>query len=544
MSSPEQQAGKFYLKWPWNLVVYAALVLLLRVFSIPVILLLMAWNKKRQPNDGPEEGYCLQRTRRRLARLGWSLLYLVIGFCCGVVFFTQLREERSAWVVEDWAMLVVSGVVALGASLLCVYETYTDLRDALSPGKSRLAKSIRSQLPYPDEAPDVKELFAMVDRDIRENGQWFDRVAVGRDWVLGDDVTAISRIRVVAGRDEVVHRHAGGRTQTARIVALHILDDRRQIQITGLRDPRELDALLTCLRLRAPEALTVPYSAFSGYAGKSEEEWQELERTYQSRLSARKLDEEPRERDAVRSDPCFVFSDLRGQHTSRFDRSTVAEQLAGLTGETRPVGLELLEPAPVPGLNGVSLAGLAACVLDGRLTLVAKLRMADGRHQFFARAAGEQEVQSAFAVLMERRQIPDLSDLSMWQPYMMANRGRQPQQKKLIYSDSRGSTREFTHFSRRDVELAGEGLANGKYTVAALYAGARYLYLQAGNQMDGRVTANASRPDQDALRVFETKCTDRQAQAWLLAMYEGNFDPDFSQWKDITKKLQKQANRK
>lgn len=126
---------------------------------------------------------------------------------------------------------------------------------------------------------------------------------------------------------------------------------------------RELDALLTCLKLRAPEALAVPFSAFSGYAGKSEEEWQELERAYQSRLSARKLDEESRELDAVRSDPCFVFSDLRGQHTSRFDRSIVAEQLAGLTGETRPVGLELLEPAPVPGINGVSLTrpGRPAC---------------------------------------------------------------------------------------------------------------------------------------------------------------------------------------
>ena len=35
----------------------------------------------------------------------------------------------------------------------------------------RLAKSIRSQLPYPDEAPPVEELFAMVDRDIQANGQ-------------------------------------------------------------------------------------------------------------------------------------------------------------------------------------------------------------------------------------------------------------------------------------------------------------------------------------------------------------------------------------
>lgn len=84
-------------------------------------------------------------------------------------------------------------------------------------------------------------------------------------------------------------------------------------------------------------------------------------------------------------------------------------------------------------------------------------------------------------------------------------------QKKLIYSDSLGATREFTRFSRRDVELAEEGLASGKYTIVSLYAGAQYLYLQAGDRMDGRIPVNASRPDLDELRVFETKCTDRQA---------------------------------
>ena len=32
---------RMYLKWPWNLVVYVLLVVLLRIFAIPVILLLM-----------------------------------------------------------------------------------------------------------------------------------------------------------------------------------------------------------------------------------------------------------------------------------------------------------------------------------------------------------------------------------------------------------------------------------------------------------------------------------------------------------------------
>ena len=118
---------------------------------------------------------------------------------------------------------------------------------------------------------------------------------------------------------------------------------------------------------------------------------------------------------------------------------------------------------------------------------------------------------------------------------------RQQARARLSISDRTGATRDYDSFSRRDVELAGEGLAEGKYTVVALFAGPRYLYLKAGDKSDGRITVNASRPDPDKLRIFETKCTDRQAQEWLLQMSEGIFDPDFSQWKDITRQLEKKT---
>ena len=78
MKSKETAKKRFYLKWPWNVLVYIILVVVLRIFSIPVILLIMWWNKKQQP-DGPEEGYCLQRTRGRLTGLIWAALCLVGG---------------------------------------------------------------------------------------------------------------------------------------------------------------------------------------------------------------------------------------------------------------------------------------------------------------------------------------------------------------------------------------------------------------------------------------------------------------------------------
>lgn len=282
----EQKNISRLLNWPWNLLVYGLLLAVLRIWAIPVILFLTGWQKKHQP-DGLEEGYCLQRTRNRLAWLVWAALFLVAGLACGMVFITQLRADHSAWKTEDYVTLVVAGILAVGGMGIGLYEGYTDLRDSLVPEKSRLAQSIRSQLPYPEEAPSVRELFAMVDKDIRENGQWFDRMAVGKEWVLGDDASSIPRIRVVFSRDEIQHHHSGKRTTTNRVIELYILDDRRQMHVTALRDPNELSAVMDCLRLRAPEALFRSYSEYTNYCTMSEEEWAQLLLEYQRRKTGR-----------------------------------------------------------------------------------------------------------------------------------------------------------------------------------------------------------------------------------------------------------------
>lgn len=53
MESKGTPPKQFYLKWPWNVLIYLVLVVLLRMFSIPATLLIMWWNKKQQP-DAPE----------------------------------------------------------------------------------------------------------------------------------------------------------------------------------------------------------------------------------------------------------------------------------------------------------------------------------------------------------------------------------------------------------------------------------------------------------------------------------------------------------
>ena len=242
MRSNEIHKKHFYLKWPWNLIVYLVLAVALRLFAVLPILLIMWWNKKQQP-DGLEECYCLKRTRGSLTGLIWTA-HLLVGGGLAIWFFSvaqaipyeaeQLKEELKL----GYYLIPVAGAAAILADFFLAYRS---LWDALNPEKSALAQSIRNQLPYPDEAPSLEELFAMVDQDLKENGQWCGKLGIGREWVLGDEVSSVSRIRGVFSRAERHTRRAGKRTQVSYIYEIRIVDDRRQQQIISLRSQRELE---------------------------------------------------------------------------------------------------------------------------------------------------------------------------------------------------------------------------------------------------------------------------------------------------------------
>ena len=350
MEPKETSKKRFYLKWPWNVIVYVLLVVVLRIFAIPLILLIMWWNRRQQP-DGPEEGYCLQRTRGRLTGLIPAAL-LAVGGGLAIWFFAvaetmpyeaeRLKEEMS------FGYYLIP-VVGAGAILVGLVLAYRSLRDALVPEKSALARSIRSQLPYPEEAPPVKELFAMVDQDLKQNGQWYGRLGVGREWVLGDEASSIPRIRGVFSRVERHTRHAGKRTQVTYIYEIWIVDDRRQQQVTSLRSKGEVEEAMDCLRRRAPAAVFGEYNSREYndliYA-KEEERRYAQERAYRNR-AAQYEEQNRREQEQRAQNQVLTLPD--GSVTSRITWDTIHQLLLrpNQTGEIAP--FQLVPGVPFQG---------------------------------------------------------------------------------------------------------------------------------------------------------------------------------------------------
>lgn len=283
----EKKNGLSFLRWPWNVVIYILLAISLRIFCIPLILILMGIQKKNNPH-GVAEGYCLSRTRKRLPGVLLALLFLFISVALGVFFYSEIRMPNTDRKAEDYLKFVVCGAGAVGMLLAGLYEGFVSVRDTFFPSKSGLAKSIRSQLPFPDEAPPVDELFAMVDKDLKENGEWFDAVGIGKEWVLGDYASRIDRIRAIFMVDEI-HRHytQSGGMRSNRTLQLVLVDDRWKAAITTFHKPGELQAAADSLSFRVPSAFRGNNTDYINFMAKDDVERETYEREFRRREAAR-----------------------------------------------------------------------------------------------------------------------------------------------------------------------------------------------------------------------------------------------------------------
>ena len=109
----EKKKSPHFLRWPWNVVIYILLFVALRLFALPIVLIIMGIQKKNNPH-GVAEGYCLSRTRKRLPEFLIALLLLFFSVALGALFFYEIRQPKDDWEMMDYITLIIAG----GGSLL------------------------------------------------------------------------------------------------------------------------------------------------------------------------------------------------------------------------------------------------------------------------------------------------------------------------------------------------------------------------------------------------------------------------------------------
>ena len=527
----EEKKGVF-LRWPWNVVVYVVLVIALRLFAIPIILILMGVQWKNNPH-GAAEGYCLSRTRKKLSWVGWGLLCLVIAVVLFVTFYWGLQQDPAYRETMDYVTLVVTGGGGLLLLLLGVYMIYAGVRDTFFPEKSILAQTIRSQLPYPDEAPPVDQLFAMVDDDLKANGQWFGAVGIGREWVLGDAVNRIDRLRGIFIVDKVIHRRAGKRNITERVLQLELIDDRWQKHTTDFKDPQDLRTAADCLGLRVPEARRGVNDQIDHFWTTDESKREEFERDFRQRQNRRAS--EYAQREFVHGgDQDFILKRRSGEVTSRVSAAMVEKALDDCLS-WEETGFELTPTRPIEAQGRTFRALHCFAQTETQVLFVLEL----GDNTALDRVLERQEAMRALTAWL-RREAPDHTG---WEARQMdqPTKAAQPQTRKnyaklsLVYAS--GAAENHTTFTEEDIQVAAEGIVDGAYQLVDLThpEGDLWIRVTAGDKLDGRCTVEAAKPGGPELEFYTAKMSPREAAAWLTGYPHGEYMPGGRDWKRINK---------
>lgn len=507
-------------------------------------------------NKTQQYGYCYAKSKNGMKHLGFAVLFLLIGLAMGVYAVSQMRLDKSDWDYMKYAELVIGWLGAAGFAAAGCYEGYTAVRDALRPEKSKLAKSIRSQLSNPEAAPGVKELYAVVDKDIQENGQWFDGVAVGKEWVLGDEASYIPRIRLIFGRDEIVRRSGGN---SYRVIELIIMDDRRQVQTSTLHNPNELKQLINCIQLRAPEAMVKPYNEYYEWRRKPEDEWQRMLIEYRRKQSDKELSSYQQNQNISQS---MVLRLSDGSVTSRVTKDLVNKTLTDCLKSDGD--WFLLIPGTPISANGKIFYGLECfAFFDGESEDTSKRALEqEANAQLFLRTcpySDENKQETALEYhtngegarrIVEQWLGGSIPELNGWTEIRMvvpakAEKQRETLPPRLSLLAASGAFQKHENFTMEDVEIAAEGIIDGTYQeVELILSGGLAINVQKGDSTDGRHHVYATRVDGGKLRFLQTRCSHRQAAEWFTAYARGEWKPEGKEWKDYTKQVNKKIKSK
>lgn len=132
---------------------------------------------------------------------------------------------------------------------------------------------------------------------------------------------------------------------------------------------------------------------------------------------------------------------------------------------------------------------------------------------------------------------------SFWQQLQREQKGQMRNWRQLLVIFGESWHDEHTFFSARDVELAIEGIHEGKYTKVFMERGMQALDFFPGVQNDLMVIWCTNNTGKGNTRFLAKEGTVTQVKFWLVNYLNQGFFEEMSGWADITDQIEK-ANRK
>ena len=268
----------------------------------------------------------------------------------------------------------------------------------------------------------------------------------------------------------------------------------------------------------------------------------------------------------------FILTDISGNRTSNVTVEVLQKQLEGLMKSHKEsiFNLQILPPFAVQEIGNVSQI---FCIYhDAAFRLTAFLDESKGGYESYHKSAGLDEAKDWFEKLLtgsaDFTGWKKMENASWWEEYADEDESSEEEDTRWeermksfwyqLQSEQKGQMRgwrqflvlfgeswhdEHKFFSARDVELAIEGIHEGKYTKAVLEWGTKAFNLFPGVQNDLMVIWCTNNTGGGDTRFLAKEGTVAQVKFWLVGYLNSGVFEEMSGWLDITAQIEK-AERK
>lgn len=315
---------------------------------------------------------CNRRNRNHY--IGWALGSLFLGISCFPSGFLLLVSFPFTW---GALIISVIGTVSLGIFIRSALLMF-------SPANGKLGKSLR---PYMDGSihTNVQSIFAIIDKDIEQDGKKFGYVYVGKDWVLGGEAMRIDRIRGIFS----VKIFGGKR----REYAIFLVDDKQNLQTTNLMREKHLDELYDYLTRLLPYAASGNFDDYTDFIAKNDNEMEAFNKEFLYKSASVNTE--------------YVLTDANDMPTSLVTREKIHRAL-----NTLQPGQRMLLSACNPPLSRWGRCTGISChcfIEDGRYALAAYFETDDGENKrYVLRFIPLTVLHSVLTNFFEKSEVPDV----------------------------------------------------------------------------------------------------------------------------------------